>query len=152
MRLYLAQHGEALTAERDPARPLSDAGRRDVEALAGRLGRSGLGVARVLHSGKRRAAETAAILASVLAPAGAIESVAGLAPGDPVQAFAARAAEWREDHLVVGHMPFMARAVAFLVTGREEPGVVAFRPGALACLEQDIGGWQLAWMLRPELL
>ena len=37
MRLYLVQHGEALSADDDPARPLSEAGRRDVAALVGGL-------------------------------------------------------------------------------------------------------------------
>ena len=46
----------------------------------------------------------------------------------------------------------MDRAVAYLVTGAETPGVVAFRPGSIVCLERDDDSWRLAWMVRPELL
>lgn len=152
MRLYLVQHGEALSADDDPARPLSEAGRRDVAALAQFLETSGLTIARVVHSGKLRAEETAAILAPALASTAPIESQAGLAPNDSVTEFARRAASWYADHLVVGHLPFMDRATAYLVTGAEAPGVVAFRPGSIVCLERDDGSWRLAWMVRPELL
>ena len=152
MRLYLAQHGEALSADDDPARPLSEAGRRDVAALAKFLEASGLSVLRVVHSGKLRAEETAAILAPALAPTAPIESQVGLAPNDAVTEFARRAESWHADHLVVGHLPFMDRAVAYLVTGAETLGVVAFHPGSIVCLERDDDSWRLAWMVRPELL
>ena len=152
MRLYLVQHGEALSADDDPARPLSEAGRRDVAALAQFLEASGLTIARVVHSGKLRAEETAAILAAALAPTAPIESLAGLAPNDSVTDLARRAEASHEDLLVVGHLPFMDRAVAYLVTGAETPGVVAFRPGSIVCLERDDDSWRLAWMVRPELL
>jgi phosphohistidine phosphatase len=152
MRLYLAQHGEALSADDDPARPLSEAGRQDVAALAKFLEASGLSIARIVHSGKLRAEWTAAILATALAPTAPIESRAGLAPNDSVTEFARQAEDWHEDHLVVGHLPFVDRAVAYLVTGAEAPGVVAFRPGSIVCLERDDDSWRLAWMVRPELL
>ena len=152
MRLYLVQHGEALSADDDPARPLSEAGRRDVAALAQFLEASRLSVPRVVHSGKLRAEETAALLAPALAPTASIESQAGLAPNDSATDFARRAESWHADHLVVGHLPFMDRATAYLVTGAESPGVVAFRPGSIVCLERDDDSWRLAWMVRPELL
>jgi phosphohistidine phosphatase len=152
MRLYLVQHGEALSADDNPARPLSEAGRRDMAGLAQFLETSGLTIPRIVHSGKLRAEETAAILASALAPTASIESQAGLAPNDSVTDFARRTKSWHEDHLVVGHLPFMDRATAYLVTRAETPGVVAFRPGSIVCLERDDDSWRLAWMVRPELL
>jgi phosphohistidine phosphatase len=152
MRLYLVQHGEALSADEDPARPLSEAGRRDVASLAKFLEAGELGVAGVVHSGKRRAEETAAILAPALAPTAPIESQAGLAPNDSVTDFARQVEAWHEDHLVVGHLPFMDRAVAYLLTGAENPGIVAFRPGSMVCLERGDDSWRLAWMVRPDLL
>lgn len=77
----------------------------------------------------------------------------GLAPHDPVMPFAEKVAIWHEDSLVVGHLPFMWRSVCLLLTGDEEHAVVAFRPGSLICLErEEKGPWNLAWMLRPELL
>ena len=152
MRIYLVQHGEALAEDRDPARPLSEAGRRDVAALARFLETSNLGIQCVIHSGKLRAQETAAILAPALAPVATIENQDGLAPKDSVTDFAGKVAGWRDNRLVVGHLPFMDRAVAYLLTGAEDPGVVAFRPGSMVCLEREDDTWRLAWMVRPELL
>ena len=78
MFLYLVQHGEALTKEADPDRPLSEAGRANVEHLAGFLAGRSLRVARVLHSGKTRARQTAEILAAALAPDAPVEAGDGL--------------------------------------------------------------------------
>lgn len=67
--------------------------------------------------------------------------------------FVEQARGWTQDTLVAGHLPFMNRAAALLLAGREDPPVVSFQPGSVACLERDASGrWTLAWMLRPELL
>ncbi len=44
MRLYLVQHGEAVTKAVDPDRPLSEQGRADVERLAIWMGAQGVEV------------------------------------------------------------------------------------------------------------
>ena len=70
-------------------------------------------------------------------------------------AFLAEAvAEWQDDTLVVGHQPFMSRLVSRLLLGREQPTIVEFTPGTIACLARRpvTGAWYLAWVLAPELL
>lgn len=153
MRLYLVQHGEAQPESASPERELTPPGRTAIERLANLLGDRGVCAARIFHSGKTRARQTAELLAARLAPGCAPEVLAGLNPNDAVQPLIERASEWREDTLLVGHLPFMGRLAALLLAGREEPPVAAFVPGSIACLERDAsGGWVLAWMLRPELL
>jgi phosphohistidine phosphatase len=153
VKLYLVQHGEAVAEEADPERPLSEAGRRDVEGLARFLSARGLRVERIQHSGKTRARQTAEILAGVLAPGLDTEARPGLAPKDPVEAFAAGLADQTRDLIVVGHLPFLDRLVGHLVGGGEGRGLVAYRPGGMVCLERaEDGAWRIAWMLRPELL
>ncbi len=153
MTLYLVQHGEALSKEADPDRPLGAAGRSEVERLAGFLDGRGVRVARVLHSGKTRARQTAEILAAALAPGAAVEASDGLAPNDPPAPFAARATAWNEDVLVAGHLPFMARLVSVLLTGDADRPTVAYRPGTVVRLERSEGETcQIAWMLRPEVV
>ena len=153
MRIYLVQHGEAVPAEVDPERPLSAAGEADVRRLAAVLRRSGVGVARILHSGKRRAEQTAEVLAAALGPELQAEARAGLNPNDSTAGVAQEAAGWEQDTMLVGHLPFMARLASRLIAGREDAGVVAFRPGSVVCLERtDQRAWTIAWMLRPELL
>ncbi|MFQ5955410.1 MAG: phosphohistidine phosphatase SixA [Kiloniellales bacterium] len=153
MRLYLVQHGDAVGKEVDPDRPLSETGRRDVDRLAAFLAERNIGAARVLHSGKTRARETAEILAQAMAPGAQVEASRGLDPNDPTDTLAREVSGWADDALVVGHLPFMDRFVARLTTGDEEVSVAAFRPGSLVCLERgQAGRWVIAWMIRPELL
>lgn len=152
MRLYLVQHGEALPKDVDAERPLSAGGRADVERLAALLAERGVSVSRVWHSGKARARQTAELLAASVAAGTGAEHRDGLAPNDPTAAFAETLANEREDAMVVGHLPFMARLVSRLVTQSEDMTTVAFRPGSMVCLERDENGaWAIAWMLRPEL-
>ena len=153
MKLYLVQHGEAVAKEVDPDRALSERGFRDVEKMALFLRRSGIGVDRILHSGKRRAKQTAQVLAAAILPGGQPESVEGIKPNDDVVSFGEKLDDLQDDTLVAGHLPFMARLVAWLITGNKDLGMLAYRPGSVVCLEQqEEGGWKLEWMIRPELL
>lgn len=152
MKLYLVQHGQAMAKEQDPERPLSNQGRQDVQRLARFLDRAGIRVERVIHSGKLRARQTAEVLADVVTPDLEPEVSGLLGPNDNPKAFDWQSGSWDRDSLVVGHLPFMARLVAHLVADHEQLPMVAFRPGSLVCLERNDGIWQIAWMLRPELL
>lgn len=152
MKLYLIQHGEALSKDTDPDRALSEAGRKDVQRVASFLAGK-VRVARVLHSGKTRARQTAEILAAAVVPDLEAEQFGGLSPNDPVEPFVQHVEEWDEDLLVVGHLPFMEKLVARLATGAGEKSIVAYRPGSIVCLETGEGsGWKVRWMIRPELL
>jgi phosphohistidine phosphatase len=153
MRLYLVQHGLALPKDADPDRPLSDQGRADVQRLADFLGRAGVHVERILHSGKTRAEQTAETLATALLPAGRPEAHGGLRPNDPVEPVAREIAAWDADTLIAGHLPFLGRLAALLIADDPDRPTLTFQPGSAACLELDAnGGWSLVWMLRPELL
>lgn len=146
------QHGEALPSGQDPARPLSETGRGDVERLAALLAERGVALSRVVHSGKLRARQTAEILASRLSPSVEPEVHDGLAPKDRAGDFASGLSAWGSDSLIVGHLPFLDRCLSWLVSGHEGGGIAAFRPGAMVCLAPDeSGGWTIVWMLQPDL-
>ena len=163
MRVYLVQHAEAVPADENPDRPLSEKGRTDVQRVASFLARS-VRVGRIVHSPKMRARDTAVVLAQALGPGGVVEEAAsGLAPNDSVEVVADLIAGWSDDTMVVGHLPFMGRLAAYLVAGSEDADVVAFQPGTVACLERadgedaedgegGEGDWTVAWMVRPGLL
>jgi phosphohistidine phosphatase len=153
MRLYLLQHGDAVPEAANKERPLSDKGRLDLKRLARFVGWSAFKAGRILHSGKLRARQSAELLAPEMGQGAAPEAATGLNPNDPVEPVAAQAAAWREDTLLVGHMPFLGRLAALLVCGDPEQSVAAFQPGSMLCLERDESGrWSIAWMLRPDLL
>jgi phosphohistidine phosphatase len=152
MRLYLVQHGDSLPKEVDPERPLSAKGRDDLARLAAFI-KGRVPAARILHSGKLRARQTAEALAGALAPGTPLEAMPGIDPLDPVEPVAARIGGWREDTLIAGHQPFLGRLVARLVTGAEESELAAFEPGTLVALERGEGGrFRILFMLRPEWL
>lgn len=153
MRVYLVQHGEAHAEEVSPERELTPRGRSGVERIAALLANGGVRVAKVCHSGKTRARQTAELLAARLAPGVTSEALAGINPNDPVESLADRLRGWREDALVAGHQPFMGKLVALLIAGRSEPPVVAYQQGSVVCLERNAEGrWVLVWMVRPELV
>jgi phosphohistidine phosphatase len=152
MRLYLVQHGDALSKQTDPQRPLSEAGRRQVAAMGRLLASAGVRPARVVHSGKRRAQETAELLAAALAPGAAATAMVGLDPKDPVEPLAHALVGWATDTMLVGHLPCLAKLAGRLVTGDEDMAVAAIVPGTVLCLEPASGRrWAIAWMVRPEL-
>ena len=154
MNLYLVRHGQAVLKEVDADQPLSDAGRAGVERVASALRAGGVRVGRVLHSGKARARQTAEIIGQAVLPGQGAEEIDGIAPLDPTDGLAETVASWTEDTMVVGHLPFMDKMVARLVTGGEEqPALVVFSPATVVCLQRDEGGqrWRIDWVIKPEV-
>src|SRR6266702_736262 len=111
VHLYLVQHGQAKAEADDPERPLTDQGVADVEGVA-RHAVNHLGVrpARVAHSAKTRARQTAEIWARLLDAD--IAPSDGLAPNDDPATWAARLDSEVDDLMVVGHLPHLGRLAA----------------------------------------
>jgi len=152
MNLYLVQHGEALSSEDDPARPLSAKGAEHVHRIGEFLQRSaGLSVPEVLHSGKARAEQTADILAHHL---NSICSAGpDLNPNDDPGLWSAHLAAREKDVMLVGHLPHVQRLAGLLLCGDASSLPVGFTNAGVVCLVRDKDGrWQLNWAMRPELL
>ncbi len=151
MKIYLVQHGDALSKEIDPDRALSPTGHEDLKRIAAFLKRK-VELQKVWHSGKTRARQSAEILAATLAPGLEPEAIGGINPNDPVESMVNQVNQSEQDLLIVGHLPYMAKLVAALTTGHEK-AITAFQPGSIVCLASDEGNnWQIEWMLRPNLL
>ena len=153
MALFLAQHGKSQPKDIDPEQGLSPAGIEDVERVAASAREYGLRVARIMHSGKKRARQTAEIFARALEPAGGVLAQEGLKPLDDPAAFIESIVD-SDDLLVVGHLPFMEKIVAYLVTGAMEPLVLKFINGGIVCLDRDPAGerWYIKWTIVPRLV
>jgi phosphohistidine phosphatase len=152
MKLYLVQHAKAVEKEVDAERPLSGEGRKDIEKVAAFLKESGLSVERVWDSGKLRAVQTAEALAGAI-NAKEVRERQGLKPNDSVEAVADELKAGEASIMLVGHMPFVSRLAAVLVTGSREAEVVRFRQGGLVCLGRDEEGkWAVEWMVIPGIL
>ncbi len=151
MQIYLVQHGIAHPKDVDPDRSLTELGRQETECVAALAARLDLGVHQIHHSGKTRAAQTAAILGDALSPAGGVVAVPGLTPRDDVRPVAEALAREAGPLMLVGHLPFLARLAGLLLTGDPDQTVVAFRNSAIVCLTRQGDRWQVAWILTPEL-
>jgi phosphohistidine phosphatase len=148
VRLHLVQHGLAAPEAEDPDRPLTEQGVADVTQVAQyAVGQLGVGVNRIIHSGKTRARQTAAIWDRVL-QCGVLEAD-GLAPNDDPMIWAERVATETSDLMLVGHLPHLGRLASLLLAGSSESGEVRFRPGALVQLETTDAGWELTLLLPP---
>ena len=150
MALLLVQHGKSLSKEVDPEQGLSDEGRAETGEIASAARERGLRIARIVQSGKKRAAQTAEIFASALQPASCVQQGAGLNPLDDVAAFAEKI-DASEDLMLVGHLPFMERLASFLITGAADRPVIRFQNSGIVCLEKEAGAdhWTVRWTLFP---
>jgi phosphohistidine phosphatase len=153
MRVYLVQHGKAKPAEEDPARGLTDEGRAEVTQIAEFLAGLRITVSLIEHSGKRRAEETAHILATIMrCTAGPCHTQGLDALDDPVTT-ANFLKVYTEEVLIVGHLPHLERLASLLLTGRVDSRPVKFANAGVVCLEKEPHGtWALAWAVVPELL
>lgn len=150
--LYLVQHGEAMSKEEDPERPLTARGEADIGRVGALLHRAGIEVDDVFDSGKERARQTAELLAWHLAPERGPETMDGLGATDPVEPIADQVAGWTRRVMLVGHLPFMGRLVSCLLELDEEHPPVDYAPGTVVALARGADRWQIEWMLRPELV
>jgi phosphohistidine phosphatase len=150
--IYLMQHGEALPAELDPSRSLSDVGRRSVEAVSRHAAACGVRIDRIVHSGKLRAVESALILATALGCAD-VGHVEGLSPGADVEAAMAALIDPAGvgSLAIVSHLPFLDRLASLLVTGDPGAHVVAVRNGGLVRLVPAGPRFAVAWAITPEV-
>jgi phosphohistidine phosphatase len=152
MELYLVQHGEAKPETEDPERPLTERGAEAVRRMAAWAAQVGVRAAQIRHSGKRRAEQTAALLAERLDPANGVIAVEGLKPNDDVRPVAEAFQAEHGPVILVGHLPFLSRLASLLVAGNPEGDVIRFRQGGIVCLVQDEGKWTVNWVMPPELL
>ena len=151
--LYLVQHGEAVTKDVDPDRPLSTDGTAAIERVTAYLSNADISVDRVMHSGKTRAKQTAEILARTVAESGLTEAISGINPNDSVNDFVPLIEHLNTPTMVVGHLPFMAKLVSRLLVNSEETALVEYQPGTVVCLNKDENNnWLINWMIRPELV
>ena len=147
-RLYLVQHGQAKAESEDPERPLTDQGVDDVTRVARHcVERLAVRPARVLHSGKTRAHQTAEIWGGLLGVD--VEATDALAPNDDPTIWAERVDAETDDLMLVGHLPHLARLAGLLLTGADDRPVIQFRPGGLVALERIDTGWEVSAALPP---
>ena len=152
MARYLVQHGKCLAKTDDPSRPLSEEGVSEVKRIAEVAKGYGVKIGTIKHSGKQRARETAELFNTIVGSDKGVFSVEGMAPLDDVERFAENLRKV-ESLMLVGHLPFMERLSAFLITGQKEKPIFRFQNGGIVCLDQfqDTEAWAIKWALMPNI-
>jgi phosphohistidine phosphatase len=151
MRLYLVQHGEAKSEAEDPDRSLTNRGEEETKKISGAARRLGVRPSRIYHSGKKRAEQTAGIIARALYLSPQVGQ--GLNPNDDIRPWVEQISRETEDLMLVGHLPFMEKLASFLISGDEGTKAVVFRYSAILCLEKkEPGRWVVDWFLKPEMV
>ncbi|MEA2114051.1 MAG: phosphohistidine phosphatase SixA [Thermodesulfobacteriota bacterium] len=155
MALFLVQHGISASKDIDPEKGLSDLGIEETNRIAMVAKGYKIPVQKIIHSGKKRADETAAIYHQALALETPMEMISGINSLDDVRSFAS-GIEPQENWMVVGHMPFMERLVSYLTTGSERIRVYRFQNSGIVCLDVEgevdkVADWFIKWTLNPDI-
>jgi len=101
---YLVRHGEAVSEALDPRRPLTPAGREEVERVAQLAAQRKITVSAIFHSGILRAQQTAEIFAEALGPAIKVQKITGLLPQDDPAIAKAEMDVSEQPIMLVGHL------------------------------------------------
>ena len=152
MALFLVQHGKSLHRDKDPQQGLSEEGIAETKRIAQVAKGHKVHVDGISHSGKTRARQTADIFEAVLKPSGGIHEHSGLNPLDDVATFA-HTIDPTEDIMLVGHLPFMERLTAYLITGSIEKPVFKFQNSGIVCMDKGphTRSWVIKWTLMPNI-
>lgn len=145
-RLFLVHHGDAVGPDVDARRPLSAAGRRQVEELAAEASSLSVRPAIVWHSGKLRARQTADAFWRACNPLATVSATRDLQPGDPPGWIRDRLRGESQDVLIVGHFPHLPGLLALLLDIRDT-AIVEFPSHGIVALETNDDGdtWSELW-------
>ena len=153
MKLYLVQHARAASEEQDPQRPLTQEGRRELQKVIKFIKPLKLSVDYLWHSEKKRAIQTAELLAEAIEIKKSKTLREGLGPNDDVTALKDELDAARDDIMIVGHLPFLNKLASLLLAGRESADAIAFKnAGIVALSRSEVNKWQIDWMVTPETL
>jgi len=157
MEVYLMQHGKALSEEVDPERSLSPEGENQISASGQALQKMGIGFDLIVTSPKKRARQTAEIVArTVNYPVNDIETTETLQPTVPAQQ-AITFLTTHEDKrrvLLAGHLPSLGEIASRLLSEASSVSI-RFEMGGVCRIDMDrlqVGAGQLRWYVTPDQL
>lgn len=153
MKLYLVQHAKAASKDIDPDRSLTEEGISELKKVASFIKPLNLSVDCLWHSGKKRAQQTARLLAEDITINEEHTAHDGLAPNDDVKVIENQIMSKKQDIMIVGHLPFLPKLASLLLTGSDSSETVAFKNAGIVCLNySDDNQWQLDCIIIPDIL
>jgi phosphohistidine phosphatase len=136
MKIYLLQHALAYSAEEDQERSLNPEGVEQAKASARGIKKLGLSFDLIMTSPKRRAQQTAALIAeAVRYPYSDIQSTDAVLPNQsPAEVLEILQKESTDSHiLVVSHLPYLEKLARELMQG----GDILFENSGLTCFDMS---------------
>jgi phosphohistidine phosphatase len=152
VNIYLVRHGEAVSEQQDPQRPLTASGREAVERVARMAEAKNVQVSAIFHSGILRARQTAEILAEALRFASGVQPLSGLRPQDDPAIAKGEIEAAESPIMLVGHLPHLHRLVSLLLSGDADSQVIEFTPATMICCSNDTSRWEISWTLMSNPL
>jgi len=149
VRLYLVRHGEAdSSGSLDSDKPLSKEGIEEVKKVADFVK---IKTSAIWMSNKLRAKQTAEIFKEYGFSSNLIERD-DLAPNDPTRTIHSDIEDYNSDLMIVGHLPFLSKLAASLLSTSEDSINFDFNTAAMMFLERESGEWSLSGFLNPDLI
>jgi phosphohistidine phosphatase len=150
MKIYLVQHGLSMPEEMNPEKALSPEGNKQSRKMADFLREKNIRVEIIWHSPKKRAVQTAQIMAEII-DCSNIQERKDLSPLEPIGDLPGEIRSLNKDLMLVGHLPFLQKLASFLLSRLENNQFISFRNSGVICLEYT-DSWKLLWTVVPELL
>lgn len=151
MKLYLMRHGEALSPQIDPERGLTENGKLKISDVANHVKQKSVSFRKIFHSKKKRARETAQIMANILSPDITPQQHAHILPNDDPDLLLAEINLWNEDTLIASHLPYVPNLITELTGKDAYLTAITFETGTLVCLEKKEGdNWSISWSTCPS--
>lgn len=145
------RHGEALSPQVDPERGLSDSGKQKINEVANYLLKSAVDFKHIFHSEKKRARETAQIMAQIISPNITLTQHAHITPNDDPNLILSEIDLMSEDTLITSHLPFVPNLITALTGQDAYLTAITFETGTVVCLEKsEDDKWTISWSTCPS--
>jgi len=145
------RHGEALSPQVDPERGLTENGKKKIELVASHLKKEDVDFKQIIHSKKKRARETAEIMARIISPEIKPDSHPHITPNDDPEFILTELNSWDEDTLIASHLPFVPNLITLLTGQDAYLSNISYETGTVVCLEKrDIETWAVKWATSPS--
>jgi phosphohistidine phosphatase len=157
MEIYLMQHGLAVPEQEDPERPLSPAGKMQIEKSAAAIRMMGLQFDLVVASTKKRSRQTAEIVADAIGyPLEKIVETEAVKPTAPPEAGIDFIGQFKQikSVFIAGHLPSLALIASALLTAASEISI-RFENGGLCRIDVEnlpARNGVLCWYMTPDQL